>query len=103
MKHFFRSPIFWIDSTVISALLILFALKFFSQAFPIVNLDLTMDRTQALAYAKKISTQHELGPDQYQQATSFIADNAVKTFVELEGGGKDAFVDMMKRILCSIK
>ncbi len=99
MKHFFRSPIFWIGSTVISVLLILFALKFFSQAFPIVNLDLTMDRTQALAYAKKISTQHELGPDRYQQATSFITDNAVKTFVELEGGGKDAFVNMMKRNL----
>ena len=99
MKHFFRSPIFWVGSTIISVLLILFALKFFSQAFPIVNLDLTMDRTQALAYAKKISTQHKLGPDQYQQATSFVTDHAVKTFVELEGGGKDAFVDIMKRNL----
>jgi len=99
MKSLFRSPFFWISATIISACFIFFTIKYFSQAFPIVHIDLTMNKSQALQQAAKLAQKTQLGPSGYQQAASFFTDTSVKTFVELEGGGKEAFVDMMAQHL----
>ena len=99
MKSLFRSPFFWISATIISASFIFFAIKYFSQAFPIVHIDLTMNKSQALQQADKLAQKHQFGPNGYQQAASFFTDTSVKTFVELEGGGKEAFVHMMTQHL----
>src|SRR5262249_50887133 len=42
-----------------------------------------------------------LGPDGYRQAASFALDDETQTFVELEGGGKEAFTEMLRSGLYS--
>lgn len=87
---------FWLIATFISALMILFTIKYFSSAFPIVHLNLTMNRSQALEEASILAKRFHNGPSEYTQATSFDTDMEVQTFVELEGGGKSAFINMME-------
>ncbi len=41
-------------------------------------------------------TRDRLGPPDYRQAASFGLDEETQTFVELEGGGKEAFTRMMR-------
>ena len=48
----FRKPLFWGGLVAVSLACLLFAAKYFSQAFPLVTLDLKMDREQALASAR---------------------------------------------------
>jgi Type II CAAX prenyl endopeptidase Rce1-like len=105
MKLSLRSPFVWISATLLSGLMYFFAFHFFPQTFPIVHLAITMDLEQALHKADELAEQHHLGPQNYssfakatedrQSAAMFNTDNTVKTFVELEAGGKDAFVAMM--------
>ncbi len=95
----FRSPFFWVGATIISACFIFFGFYYFPQAFPIVHIDLTMNRSAALEKAAVVAKKNQLGPTDYQQAAAFSTDEPVKTFVELEGGGKNAFVQMMEQHL----
>lgn len=99
MKNLSRSPFLWISATALSGMLYFFAFHFFPQTFPIINLTITMDLEQALEQANTIAQKHNLGPSDYHSAAMFHTDNTVKTFVELEAGGKDAFVTMMDDLL----
>ena len=99
MKISFRSPSLWISATVLSSLMYLFAFHFFPQTFPLIHLNITMDLEQALDTADVIAQKYNLGPDGYEYAAMFHTNNTVKTFVELEAGGKDAFVEMMEKKL----
>lgn len=99
MKVSARSPLLWISATALSALLYFFSFHFFPQSFPIIHLSITMDLEQALDKASELAQQHQLGPNGYDYAAMFYTDAAVKTFVELEAGGKDAFVAMMNEQL----
>jgi hypothetical protein len=71
-------------------------IHYFPQAFSIVALDMTMDRGRALDDARAIATRDGLGPAGFRQAASFGGDNEAQTFVELEGGGKDALTGMLR-------
>lgn len=99
MKHLSRSPIVWISATALSAMLYFFAFHFFPQTFPIVNLAITMDLDQALEQAGSIAKQYSIGPVDYRNAAMFHTDSNTQTFVELEAGGKDAFIAMMENKL----
>src|SRR5438445_6810748 len=90
-----RSPFLWISATALSGLLYFFAFHFFPQSFPIINLSITMDLEQELDKANELAQQHNFGPNDYEYAAMFHTDTTVKTFVELEVGGKDAFVIMI--------
>lgn len=94
-----RSSLFWITFIAIATLSSFLAYHYFPKAFPIVHVDLSMNRSQALAEAKNIASQFKLGPDNPQDATLFATDELVKTFVELEAGGKKALVEMMNKNL----
>ncbi|MCX5921818.1 MAG: type II CAAX endopeptidase family protein [Candidatus Dependentiae bacterium] len=96
MYNIFRKPLFWILFSALAIASTFFTLKYFSTAFPIVNLDLELDRPTALKKAREISEQYNLGPIGYWQAASFESDQEVQTFVELEAGGKQAFTQMLK-------
>ena len=96
MKNFFRSPLVWITATILSCILCLFSFHFFPKTFPLVHLDITMDMDQALEKAKSIAQEYNFGPHDYHNAVTFHTDGTAKTFVELEGGGKDALVAMME-------
>ncbi len=96
MNAIVRSPFFWIISIILSLLCISGAVYFFPKSFPIVNLTITMNRSDALTQAADIMRAQNLGPKEYQDAVSFDTDTTVKTFVELENG-KDALTEMLNK------
>ena len=92
IRHMIRRPAFWIGLSIISLSCAAFAFWFFPRAFPIVSLDITMTRAAALERAAALAEQHGWGPaTEARSAASFSLDNEVQTFVELEGGGAEAF------------
>ncbi len=92
----FRKPLPWILLVVVCVGAAVYSWHFFPRAFPIVNVELTMDRTAALDSARAQAEELDLGPDGFRQAAEFRQDSEVQTFVELEGGGKDAFRRMIE-------
>jgi len=95
MASLTRKPIFWGVSSLVSVALIVVTVYLFPKAFPLVNLNLTMDRTQALTTSNNLAQEHSWGPSAYQQAAVFHLDDDTKTFVELEAGGKQALSEML--------
>ncbi len=87
---------FWIVLVLAAVAASAVAWHYFPQAFSIVSLDITMDRDAAMRDARAIVARDHLGPAGYRQASSFALDDETQTFVELEGGGKDAFTRMMR-------
>lgn len=96
-----RRPALWIALTILSAAAVAVGIMYFPRAFSIVALDITMDRARALADARRIAERDGLGPSGYRDAASFALDEEAQTFVELEGGGKEAFTRMMRDRLYS--
>ncbi|MFB6248387.1 MAG: CPBP family intramembrane glutamic endopeptidase [Salinibacter sp.] len=68
----------------------------FPQAFPLVNVELTMNRSAALDSARVRAERLGLGPEAFSQAAAFRTDSETKRFVELEGGGTDALRRMIE-------
>jgi hypothetical protein len=91
----FRKPVFWIALVAASLGSIYFGVRYFSKAFPIVTLDLRMNRGQALARAAELASRFQFPPSGYRQVTSFSGDQEVQNFIELEAGGTAAFQTMM--------
>jgi hypothetical protein len=91
-----KRPAFWILLGFVSLAAALIAYHYFPRAFSIVALDITMDRERALTEARTIMVRDRLGPPDYRQAASFALDDETQTFVELEGGGKEAFTSMLR-------
>jgi membrane protease YdiL (CAAX protease family) len=96
-----KRPPFWILLGAVSIASAFIAIHYFPQAFSIVSLAITMDRDKALADARALATDERLGPPDFRQAASFTLDSEAQTFVELEGGGKEAFTSMMREGLYS--
>lgn len=94
-----RRPLFWLALVVVSLASAAFAYRYFPSAFPLVSLDIAMDRETALAAARRLADEHHLGPAGFRQAASFGGDTEAQTFIELEGGGKDAFARMLEQRL----
>lgn len=91
-----RKPAFWILLSLISLGGTLLAVRYFSEAFPIVTLDLRMDRAAALASARGLAGKHGWGPPGFSQAASFDLDATVQNYVELEVGRSQAFRQLLK-------
>jgi len=97
----FRKPWFWAVFVLVSVLCTAWAVMNFGQAFPLVTLDVTMDRSAALATAEKLAVERGWGPEDARQAVEFSLDGRVQTFVELEAGGKPAYGEMLRGDLYS--
>ncbi len=91
----FRKPGFWIVFLLVTAACVLFGVANFPRAFPIVTLDLEMDREGALQAARELDSRYQWGPEDFRQTASFDLDSRVQSFVELEAGGKEAFARML--------
>jgi hypothetical protein len=91
-----RKPIFWISLTLVSLVGIAFTLRYFSEAFPIVTLNLKMDRATALGSARNLAARFQWGPDGFSQAASFELDGTVQNYVELEVGRSKAFRELLR-------
>jgi hypothetical protein len=97
----FRKPVFWLVFVLVSLGCVWFSVANFPRAFPLVSLDLDMDRDNALAASRALAERHGWGPAGYRQAATFALDSELQSFVELEGGGKDAFAEMLTGELVS--
>jgi hypothetical protein len=91
----FRKPWFWAVFTLVSAICTFWAARHFSEAFPIVTLNVTMDRQTALETADGLAGERGWGPEGASQAVQFSLDGEVQSFVELEAGGKPAYTEML--------
>jgi hypothetical protein len=85
-----RRPAFWILFALVSLGAAVYALKHFARAFPLVSVDIRMDRNAALDAARELARKHAWQPADSEQAASFSADQDAQNFIELEGGGKEA-------------
>ena len=65
-----RKLSFWILLCSISAAGVAFAVRYFREAFPIVTLNLKMDRSAALNAAKGLAARRAWGPPGYSLAAS---------------------------------
>src|SRR5580765_4607717 len=90
-----KRPAFWILLTLIALVATVVGVGLFPSAFSMLSLDIAMDRDHALAEARAIMARDHLGPADFHQAASFSLDEQAQTFVELEGGGKEAFTRML--------
>ena len=91
----FRRPVFWVTFAAFAVACAAFAVANFPRAFSIVELDLEMDRATALSAARRLADELDWGPAGYRQAASFRVDDRARSFVELEGGGPDAFAGLL--------
>lgn len=96
-----KRTLLWILFVSLSAVSLVFTFAYFSDAFPLVNLDLQMDRSGAFQSARDLAEEHGWGPEGYRQAASFGVDTTVQTYVELEAGGSGAFSEMIEGDLYS--
>jgi hypothetical protein len=83
-----RRPLFWIAFTALSVAAAIFTFKNFSTAFPLVSIDLKMDRPDALRLARSLAEKNDWPSKGFDQAAEFAANQEVQNFIELEGGGK---------------
>ncbi len=90
-----RKPGFWLLFVLCSSVCIGLTLRYFAAAFPLVALDLRMDREQALSQAAELARNNGWGPATFGQAASFELDQQTQHFVELEAGGNEAFGAML--------
>ncbi len=91
-----RRPAFWIAYAVLAAVALGVAWRLFPLAIPLVNLDITLSRTEAIAKAEASATRLKLAPDDARRAARFVHDGATQNYVELEGGGRTAFTALVK-------
>jgi membrane protease YdiL (CAAX protease family) len=94
-----RRPAVWMVLALLSVAATAVGIYYFPQAFSIVALDITMDRGHALDEARAVAERNGLGPAGFREAASFAGDEEAQTFIELEGGGKDAFTRTLREHL----
>lgn len=92
-----RKPAFWIAFALVTVASLAFAARYFEKAFPIVTIDLRMDRAGALRSAQELVAGREWGLEGFRQAASFgEQDDQVQTYIELEAGGSEAYIRMQR-------
>jgi hypothetical protein len=96
-----RKPVFWIIFALLAVAGTAVAVKYFGLGFPLVTLDIRMDRDAALSRARALAAERHWGPADSRQAASFELDSKLQAFVELEGGGGGAFARVLSEGLVS--
>ena len=90
-----RKPWFWAAYALLAAASLVLAWRLFPLAIPILHLDITMTRSAALAKATALADERKLAPDAARTAIAFNHDLVTQNYVELEGGGKPAFAQLV--------
>jgi hypothetical protein len=87
----------WLLFAFISLGSAFFAYRYFDQAIPLVHVKITMDNDQAICQAKGLDLKYGWGVQGYNVVTKYQESSELQAFVELEGGGKKAFIDMIEQ------
>ncbi len=91
-----KSRSFWPGFITLSLLAAFISHKYMDKVYSLVNLEITIDRQQVLVDAQKLAKELQWDLAGYKDVTSFESEDDLQCFVELEAGGKDAFVDMFQ-------
>jgi hypothetical protein len=86
-----RAPWSWLLLILIATASGWYAWRTFPAAFPLLELDVRMDRGAALTASDSIAQTLDIGPVTDRRVAVFQGDAEAQTFVELEGGGGEAF------------
>ena len=70
----FRRKQTWIILTILFVISLGTAFNLFKTAFPILNIDLKMSRQDAFDKSINLSAAMDIGPSEYNQATTFGSD-----------------------------
>ncbi len=92
----FRKTWFWVIFTILVIMSIFYILRYFPKVMSFINLDITMDRKTAMEEAAVLCEKYNLGPEDYQQVPIFDHDGYTQIYIELEGGGKEVYNEMIK-------
>ncbi len=71
------------------------AWRLFPLAIPLVNLDITFSREEALGKAQALAAAQRLAPADARVAAVFNHDDEAQNYIELDGGGKAAFARLV--------
>ena len=85
----------WVVFTSVCVIFTFAAYELFPNAFPILNIELSMSREDALLEASKISKKLDIGPIDHYQAATFGVDSKAQNFIELELGGASEFSEIV--------
>lgn len=96
MSPLTRKPAFWIAYVVLAGVAVAVALRLFPVAIPLVNLDVRMSRTEALAAGEALNARLKFAPAEARSAVQFNHDGATQNYVELEAGGRAAFAELTR-------
>lgn len=91
MQYTRQHQLMWVVFIISSLMALPLSYYLFSRAIPLVNISLTMNRSQALEKAEVIHRTLFSCTRHTQDTAFFYNDSSVQLFVELEGGGKEAF------------
>ncbi|MCF7913310.1 MAG: CPBP family intramembrane metalloprotease [Candidatus Cloacimonetes bacterium] len=91
----FRKPLFWIIFTIAVIAASIFCLQNFARIMSFINLDITMDRNEALQSAKNDSETWDVGPADSRQAVIFNENGFLQYYIELEAGGKEGYNEFL--------
>ncbi len=91
----FKKMWFWIVFTLISISSLFFIVNYFPKVMSFINIDITMNREEAFEKTKELSVKYDWGLDDFRQVAMFGGSSG-QTYIELEGGGKEAFNELLK-------
>ena len=92
---FDRRPAFWVAYAALALAALALAWQLAPQAIPLIHLDITMTRDAAIAKAETLAAERRLAPDGARTAIVFNHDESAQNYIELEGGGKEAFARLV--------
>ncbi|MBP6892309.1 CPBP family intramembrane metalloprotease [Candidatus Babeliales bacterium] len=87
----------WIVFALVVGAFGLFAYKYFDQAIPFIKVPITMNYDQACQQARDIIKKNKWNFSDYQVVAKYTDSAKLQAFVELEGGGKTAFIEMIEK------
>ncbi len=90
-----RKPAFWIAYSLLAIASLVAAWQLFPLAIPLVNLEIKLSRQDAIDKAVALAAERKLVPAGFRSAAKFAHDTTVQNYVELEGGGKEAFARLV--------
>jgi hypothetical protein len=90
-ESLFGKAWFWAVTGVVAAVCCGFSFLLFPRALPILSLEISMDHSTALACAREIAVAEGWGPRDFRQVAQFSEASNLRRYVELEGGGVEAF------------
>ena len=82
---------FWAALLSLALASAIVALRLFPQAMPLLQIDLSMSRDQALAAAENLQVQRFAELHSTRAVARFGHDSDLQTYIELEGGGASAY------------